>query len=588
MALAFLAAGCGASTGSTTTTVTLVSVKGGSISFGMTQTPTGCNPHTPLGDTPATRLVLGGVLPSPFTINPNGAPTPNPNVIVQSELVSTKPETIVYTLNPHAVWSDGVPISSKDFAYAWAQQRANPTTGPATVATVAGYRDISSVKGTNKDRTVTVVFRTPFADWQMLFANLMPAHIMEKVGWNPACSTVDPTIDLSGGPFQITAVSPQSVTLGVNPRWWGVRPNSRKITVHIASSTDQLADWMRSGYVQIALPSTSTPSFLNQMSSLPNAESAVDYSGTLLQLEIASGPGTPLAPDMKFAIGLSLNRQALVSDQADLALATTQVANSHIFVQGQSGYHGTALPSAVAAGISALPPTPSTTSTTLIGQGGSVNFPTTPVPDQANTLMTASGFVRSNGSPWHSAFGVPFTLHLVIDNGDPWAAAAGPVVKSQLEAAGFAVSTYSVDSAASAGMVLADGFADLALLPRTSTGFLSQTLAWYTTSLGLPGENGSQDWSDYDNGSFNQLVTQASEQLNPNTAATEYAMADTQLWDDMVAVPLFTEPSTLVWSRSLGGIEPTPSSDSLLWYAQFWAVRVPEPTDNTTPALPGP
>ena len=33
---------------------------------------------------------------------------------------------------------------------------------------------------------------------------------------------------------------------------------------------------------------------------------------------------------------------------------------------------------------------------------------------------------------------------------------------------------------------------------------------------------------------------------------------------------------------------PTPTSNSLLWYAQYWAVRVPESTNNTTPSLPGP
>ena len=78
------------------------------------------------------------MLPSPFVVNAAGSPTPNPNLIVQSELVSTKPETIVYTLNPKAVWSDGVPITAKDFIYAWTQQRGDLTSDPATVASTAG------------------------------------------------------------------------------------------------------------------------------------------------------------------------------------------------------------------------------------------------------------------------------------------------------------------------------------------------------------------------------------------------------------------------------------------------------------------
>ena len=73
----------------------------------------------------------------------------------------------------------------------------------------------------------------------------------------------------------------------------------------------------------------------------------------------------------------------------------------------------------------------------------------------------------------------------------------------------------------------------------------------------------------------------------PDTAAGYYTQADTQLWDDMVSLPLFAEPTALVWSRTIGGVTPMPRSNSLLWFAQLWAVRVPESTSNTTPSLPG-
>ena len=56
----------------------------------------------------------------------------------------------------------------------------------------------------------------------------------------------------------------------------------------------------------------------------------------------------------------------------------------------------------------------------------------------------------------------------------------------------------------------------------------------------------------------------------------------------MVALPLFTEPSAMAWSRTVGGVTPTPTSNSLLWYAQYWATKVPEATNNTTPPLPTP
>jgi len=594
VALGALIADCAAAGASTTTTttapdVTYVGVAGGSISFGMTQSPSGCNPHTTAGDTPATQLVLNAVLPSPFFVDAAGMVEPNANLLQGgvAEVVSVKPETIVYKLNPDAVWSDGVPITAKDFIYAWTQQRGDPASAPTTVASTAGYRDIRSVVGSNNGRTVTVIFRTPFADWKMLFANLLPAHIMEKTGWNPACTTVNPAIDLSGGPFRINKVTAQSVVLGANPKWWGTKPNSRRITVDVAADSAQLAQWVSTDHVQVALPSDLTPSFLDEMTSLPGEQSQIVLSGTILQMEMASGPGSLLSPGMRLAIALSIDREALTTRQADWALSSVQVATSHMYAQGATGYHTT--PSTTPTTTpSAAPTTSTSTSTTVIDQGGTVNFPVVASPTQASALMTASGYTRVGTGTWHNDFSVPLTLNLAVDESDPWAASVAPQLRSQLESAGFTVSLTPERSGAAAGELLADGTADLALIPRTSTPFLSKTVAWYSDLLGSPGQNGSQNWTNYDNGTFANLVTRASQQLNPTVATTDYQAADVQLWNDMVALPLFTEPTALISSRKVGYVTATPTSNSLLWYAQYWDVRVPEATNDTTPSLPGP
>ena len=168
-------------------------VAGGTISLGISQSPTGCNPHTILGDTPATRMILGAVLPSPFTISPSGSPTPNPNLIVQSELVSTKPETIVYTLEPQG----GLVRRHADHGGRLHLRLGNssgvtptPTrlSWPARPATATSRRSREATRA----RRLPWSSSTPFADWQMLFANLLPAHIMEKVGWNPTCAIGEP------------------------------------------------------------------------------------------------------------------------------------------------------------------------------------------------------------------------------------------------------------------------------------------------------------------------------------------------------------------------------------------------------------
>ncbi len=61
---------------------------------------------------------------------------PNANLIISSEPVSLTPETIVYTLNPKAVWSDGVPITAADFEYAWELQRGEPVVSSPDVTSI--------------------------------------------------------------------------------------------------------------------------------------------------------------------------------------------------------------------------------------------------------------------------------------------------------------------------------------------------------------------------------------------------------------------------------------------------------------------
>jgi peptide/nickel transport system substrate-binding protein len=587
--LALSASACGSTGGSGGgTTVTYVGVAGRAISFGTTESPTGCNPNTVAGDTAGTQSVLAGVLPSPFVpdvVNSASEPSSNSELIVSAEPVSLKPLTIVYTLNPKAVWSDGVPITAADFKYAWEEQRGDPVTSSPDVASIAGYRDISSVTGTNGGHTVTVRFKTPFADWQELFANLLPAHVMEKVGWSPDCSTVDPSIDLSGGPFMLGQVTPQAITLVQNPRWWGTPANSKSITIHFASSTAQLAQWMASGYVQVAAPGTVTQSFLTQMTGLPGAQSEVDTSATLLQLDMASSVESDLPPDLRFAIALTVDRQDLVDQQVSWADPGIAPGNSHLVVQGQQNYQ----PPSGGSATTTIPPSTSSTSTTTVGSGGSVNFPVTPVPTQAATFITATGLDRSPGDPYyHWSFGAPFQLHMVYDSTDPWATAAAPVIQSELQAAGFDTTLLPVAGATQTGKTLAAGFADLAVLPQTFTPYMSQTVGMYTQLLGPTGKNGSEDWTGYSDSKFDQLVTTASEQLNLTTAMGFYAQADTMLWDNMVSLPLFAEPTALVWSRTIAGVNAEPRSTSLLWFAQYWAVKVPESTSNTTPSLPGP
>ena len=332
------------------------------------------------------------------------------------------------------MWSDGVPISAADFKYAWEQQRGDPVVSSPDVASIAGYRDISSVNGSNGGHTVTVKFKKSFADWRSLFNNLVPAHVMEQVGWNPTCSTVDPAIDLSGGPFKIGSVSGSTIVWSRIRSGGARRPTPSRSRCISRPRRSELAQWMSSGYVSVAEPSTVTPSFLTEMTGLPGAASDVENSNTLLQLNMASGLTSKLSPDLRAAIALTVDRQALVNQQVSWAVPGVMPADSHVYVQGQAAYK----PSSSSVPTTTVPVPTTSTSTTVIGAGGSVNFPVTPVPDQAAAFVQQAGLIKTASVPfYHYPFGVPFQVHMVVDAGDPWAAAAAQTIHDQLVDAGF-------------------------------------------------------------------------------------------------------------------------------------------------------
>ncbi|MGH9089914.1 MAG: ABC transporter family substrate-binding protein [Acidimicrobiales bacterium] len=589
VALAAGVAGCDggtASAGSATTTSNpadpWVAGLGGTLSVGIDRAPTGCNPNSATGDTWANRLVLEPVLPSAFFVGPGGTATYDSAVITQAEVVSTTPQTVVYTLNPDAVWSDGVPITAADFVYAWHQQRGTTPGGTGSgddVASTLGYRRIKSVTGTNHGRTVTVVFRTPFADWKMLFDDLLPAHVMEQQGWDPGCTTVDPAIDLSGGPYEIGSVDQgHEVTLVRNPHWWEAAPYLDRIVVRTASGADQLATWLDHHVVQVAQPSSFGPAFLASVASRPSVESSSQISSTFLQLEYSTTSPVTGQLAVREAVSHAVDRQAMVNELVGPINTSIVPASSHLFSQGQTGYpaaHAPPLQQAAQPGSS--PPSTSPTPT-----------PQQPWPLGADAATSAreledAGYVQDPTGTWLDSSGQPLVLRLAVDTGDGWAEAAGDVLVRQLRQQGITVTVVAAPDAKSAGLDLANGQADAAVIPFDATPYPSQAIAWYTTLLGAPGVGGSQDWSNFYDPTLNATLVKASQELNPDDAAPLYTQADTTLWEQMVALPLFAEPSALAWSAYAAGVGPNPNGPGLLWSTTTWGLRVPATSPDTAP-----
>ena len=167
-------------------------------------------------------------------------------------------------------------------------------------------------------------------------------------------------------------------------------------------------------------------------------------------------------------------------------------------------------------------------------------------------LLAAAGYTRFASGPYEDVSGRPLQLKMAVETGDPWTAELATLIAAQLDAAGIEVVVVPVDGAKGMSDAARANSYDMALVSRTASTFLTSTLAWYSAQLGLPGTDGSEDWSNFMDPTVDQLFRQASVELNPVKGATYYGQIDDELWNEMVALPLFQEPAFLAHGVQIG------------------------------------
>jgi peptide/nickel transport system substrate-binding protein len=513
----------------------------------------GFNPNTPAGARSATSSLLSAVLPSAYVITAKLVPQVNSDLLQSVEATATSPLTIQYVINPKATWSDGVAVTSEDFVYAWLSQRGDGVDidgQPDRVASTLGYRDVAAVTGSHGARTVTVVFAKPYADWRIMFDHMVPAHIAKKVGWNSGFATFDPAVQLSAGPLLLSSAANGMAHLVRNPSWWGTRSVLSSVTV---SDGQDDASWigpLASTTTAVVQPGRFTLDSLSSVGALPSVQSSIHPSLQLLSLEfnVRSPIGSHVAA--RQAVAHAIDRAILLNRLFGTIAPTLTPNQDHLSVAGQTSY----------------------SAPTAAGEYAHAD------PAATDSLLKSLGFDKTAGTPYVDATGKPFSLRLAAEIGDPWIDQAAAGVAVQLRMAGIGVVLVPVQGQAGLAVAAASGAYDMALVTRTSGPFQSVTQGWYSDGTGRWGLNDTQNWSRFDDPQVNRLFVQAAQELNPVTGGAIYAQVDDQLWGQMVALPLFSEPGLVANGVQVANAIYNPSIDGILWNVALWTRLKPAAT----------
>ncbi|GAA1975098.1 ABC transporter family substrate-binding protein [Nocardioides panacihumi] len=284
--------------------------------------------------------------PSAYLVQPDGSVVMNDQLLKSATEVKSDPQTIKYEINPNAKWSDGTPIDASDFIYNWQVQ--DPRQCPAcAMALAAGYDRIKTVTGSNGGKTVTVVFDTPFSEWQSLFSTLLPAHVAATYGpvGTPAGRAksfnegfVKNPPKWSGGPFRVDQfTSDGSVVTVRNDNWYGPRSNLDSIVFRLITDPAEQPTALRNGEVDVIFP-TPGVDLLKQVQAIDGVAYQMSPAPQVRDLYLNMNADALKDKALRQAIFTAIDLPGLVKKTIGQFDPTAKPLKDHLFLPGTPGY----------------------------------------------------------------------------------------------------------------------------------------------------------------------------------------------------------------------------------------------------------
>lgn len=512
----------------------------GTMTYALSTVPTNWNVDAAGGNTASLRQIMAQIWPSVFVLGPDATEVLNSTFVTSAVQTRSSPQTVVYRINPKATWSDGQPITYRDFVYNWearsGQARFHDVarrghTEAFTPASTAGYSQIQSVSGkAAQPYVVTVVFKSPYPAWKTLFADLVPAHIAQKVGFDHGFT--DPVADLvSGGPFEVVSYRPgQSLTVVRNPSYWGLPAKLQSITYRFVPDQVALAEGLDNGQLGAAYLSCSQSlaGYLSHVSGLTSD----DQPGVVYQDLSFDEHNSWLAdPRLRKAVMLAINRKQLVHQTVGKVVSATVPQEDRFFLPGEAGYQDNGK---------------------AVGSQGSLS--------QAKRLLTRAGYTLTGGSqPVLSKDGRVVSLTLGVSAGDRWGSQMIAPISHDLARLGITIETSS--SSASTGSTNSSWAPSVAPSPQTSEPF--DLTVTELDALDVSGQAnalyGPGNASGYQSTAMDSLLRAASRATTVPQLDGLDNRIDQLAWTDAVDLPLAQNPTLLVYSNSYVGLTNNPA-----------------------------
>jgi glutathione transport system substrate-binding protein len=496
--------------------------QGGTLHWAIEQFSTQWNSNQLNGPEASTTAVLSGMMPAPFVSDERGNVSVDRNYVLSARVTSTSPRQVVtYRLNPRARWSDGKPITWRDYEAQWKALRS--PTGPFQIASSTGYERIASVKPGRDAHEVVVTFARRYGEWQGLFGLLYPAATNSDPerfnrGWLNR-------IPVTAGPFKLGKIdqTAKTITIVRDPRWWGPPAKLDSIAFR-ALPSDAAINAFASGEIDVTDVGPDA-SHYKRVRGVPGA-SVREAAGPDFRHFTFNGTSPALSDvSVRRAIAMAINRDALV--RADLTGLNwpARTMNNHFFVNTQTGYRDNA------------------------GQVGRFD------PAAAGRLLDQAGWRRSGAFRRKGA--KTLELRFVIPSGVPTSRQEGELTQAMLKDAGVKLDIITVPEDQFFDKYISTGNFDIAPFSWIGTPFpisSAQSIYVKPTQDARGQLQIQQNYARIGSPAIDRLMSRAQEELSPARARDLINQADRLVWDEVHSIVLFQRPQITATKSKLANL----------------------------------
>jgi peptide/nickel transport system substrate-binding protein len=513
---------------------------GGEMTYTIEKPITGWNLNNALSNTFDFGEVLDGILPGAFTATPDLKPALNTDVMVSAQQTNTSPQTLVYKIQPNAVWNDGTQIDATDFIYdAYTSDGIHCPNCEA--ASTSGYDQIKSMTPSQNNKTLTVVMKTPFADWESMFGTLYPAHLATqhgsmstKAGLASSFKWLNQTRpNYSGGPYIITAYQPNvSITEQPNKKWYGkVKPSLDTLVFRIITDQTQEVPALTNKEVNVIYPQPNSD-IVTTADQIPGIQTYLGKGLTWEHFDL--NEANPLLKDktLRTAIFTAINREDIIKRTVGQFVPGITPLGSHNYVPGQAGYKDVV---------------------TATGQGsGNVT--------KAKSMLTAAGY-KGVGSSLKSPSGQAVSLRCTYTTGNTLRQQTCQILQSEMQQLGIKI---VITPTADLGGTLEKGNYDIIIF------------AWVGTPFVVAGAQqiwelkGGADFGKNNDPAMEKLINEAAMQTDPTKVQTLLNESDVLLTKDAYVLPLFQKPTFLAAYSNIVNLRDNATSVGPPYNVQEW------------------